>query len=286
MTDTLATLTVVEPGPFTTVQDSGRPGQGSLGIGRSGACDRASYQLANRLVGNPNGAAALEVTLGGLVVRAEGDLWVAVTGAPCPGVPLNSPVLLRRGEQWRFGVPSVGARSYLAVRGGIDVHPVLGSRSTDVLARLGPDPLSVGDRLPIGTSTDAMPGVDVAAVPAPTGDELRVQVLPGPRRDWFSDDAWLSLLDQRYTVTPDSNRVGLRLDGIPLERTNNGELISEGMMRGALQIPPSGTPVLFLADHPVTGGYPVIGYVADHDVDRCGQLQVGQGLRFTTRPSR
>lgn len=286
MSDTRAALTVVEPGPLTTVQDAGRPGQGALGIGRSGACDRASYRLANRLVGNPDGAAALEVTLGGLVVRAEDDLCVAVTGAPCPGVPLNSPVLLRRGEQWRLGVPPVGARSYLAVRGGIDVTPVLGSRSSDVLARLGPDPVRAGDRLPIGTSTEPMPGVDLAAVPAPPGDDLRVQVLPGPRRDWFSDDAWDSLLDQRYTVTPDSNRVGLRLDGIPLERTKTGELISEGMMRGALQIPPSGTPVLFLADHPVTGGYPVIGYVADRDVDRCAQLQVGQGLRFATRPSR
>ena len=286
MSDGPAALTVVEPGPLTTVQDAGRPGQGSLGIGRSGACDRRSYRLANRLVGNPEGAATLEVTLGGLVIRAETDLWVAVTGAPCPGVPLNSPVLLHRGEQWRMGVPPVGARSYLAVRGGIDVPEVLGSRSTDVLARLGPDPVRAGDRLPIGPSSGTMPGVDVAAVPEPRAGDLRVQVLPGPRRDWFGDDAWASLLGQRYTVTPDSNRVGLRLDGVPLERTRSGELVSEGMLRGALQIPPAGTPVLFLADHPVTGGYPVIGYVADHDVDHCGQLQVGQGLYFTPLPIR
>lgn len=286
MSGTRAALTVIEPGPLTTVQDAGRLGRASLGVGRSGACDRASYRLANRLVGNPAGAAALEVTLGGLAIRAEDDLWVAVTGAPCPGVPLNSPVLLRRGEQWRMGAPPVGARSYLAVRGGLDVHPVLGSRSTDVLAGLGPDPVRAGDRLPVGPSAGGMPGIDVAAVPPPSADDLRVQVLPGPRRDWFDDDAWEQLLGQRYTVTPDSNRVGLRLDGNPLERRNTGELISEGMLRGALQIPPSGTPVLFLADHPVTGGYPVIAYVADADVDRCAQLQVGQGLRFSVLPGR
>ena len=123
----------------------------------------------------------------------------------------------------------------------------------------------------------------MAAVPEPEAGEVVVQVQPGPRRDWFTDDAWASLLNQRYTVTAQSNRVGLRLDGVPLERTSTRELPSEGMVRGALQIPLSGTPVLFLADHPVTGGYPVVGYVVDRDVDRCGQLRTGQTLRFTTR---
>ncbi|MGH3626919.1 MAG: biotin-dependent carboxyltransferase family protein, partial [Sciscionella sp.] len=135
-------------------------------------------------------------------------------------------------------------------------------------------------------TVDPMPGVDVAAVPEPALGEVAVQVQPGPRRDWFTDDAWASLLEQRYAVTEQSNRVGLRLDGEPLARAKNGELPSEGMARGALQIPPSGLPVLFLADHPVTGGYPVLAYVADVDVDRCGQLRPGQHLRFTTRRSR
>lgn len=283
MTATAASLTVVESGPLTTVQDAGRFGQGALGIGRSGACDRAAYRLANRLVGNPDGAAALEVTFGGLVLRADGDVVLVTTGARCAGTPHNAPLTLAAGEQLALGAPVTGARTYVAVRGGIDVPQVLGSRSTDLLAGLGPDVLASGDRLPIGHSDDSMPGVDVAAVPEPEAGEVVVRVQPGPRRDWFTDDAWASLLSQHYSVTAQSNRVGLRLDGVPLERANTGELSSEGMVRGAVQIPASGTPVLFLADHPVTGGYPVIGYVVEDDVDRCGQLRTGQTLRFTTR---
>lgn len=283
MTATASSLTVVETGPLTTVQDAGRFGQGSLGIGRSGACDRAAYRLANRLVGNDDGAAALEATFGGLVLRADGDVVLVMTGARCEGTPHNAPLTLTTGEQLVLGAPVTGARTYVAVRGGIDVPAVLGSRSTDLLAGLGPDVLAAGDRLPIGHSVCQMPGVDMAAVPEPEAGELVVQVQPGPRRDWFTDDAWASLLNQRYTVTAQSNRVGLRLDGVPLERTSTRELPSEGMVRGALQIPLSGTPVLFLADHPVTGGYPVVGYVVDRDVDRCGQLRTGQTLRFTTR---
>jgi len=283
MTAAAASLTVVETGPLTTVQDAGRFGQGALGIGRSGACDRAAYRLANRLVGNDDGSAVLEVTFGSLVLRADGDVVLATTGARCAGTPHNAPLTLAAGEQLRLGAPVTGARTYVAVRGGIDVPRVLGSRSTDLLAGLGPDVLAAGDRLPVGHSVCQMPGVDVAAVPEPEAGELVVQVQPGPRRDWFTDDAWASLLNQHYTVTAQSNRVGLRLDGVPLERTTTRELPSEGMVRGALQIPLSGTPVLFLADHPVTGGYPVVGYVVDRDVDRCGQLRTGQTLRFTTR---
>ena len=279
-------LTVLETGPLTTVQDAGRSGQGALGIGRSGACDRAAYRLANRLVGNEQGAAVLEVTFGGLVVRAETDLLVAATGARCLGAPHNAPLQLAAGAQLALGAPVTGARTYVAVRGGIDVPRVLGSRSTSVLAELGPDVLSAGDRLSVGHQFGPMPGVDVAAVPDPEAGDVLVQVMPGPRRDWFSDEAWASLLGQRYAVTEQSNRVGIRLDGDPLARARTGELPSEGMVRGALQIPTSGTPVLFLADHPVTGGYPVIAYVVDTDVDRCSQLRAGQGLRFTTHPQR
>ncbi len=276
-------LTVVQTGPLTTVQDAGRFGQGALGIGRSGACDRAAYRLANRLVGNHDGAAVLEVTFGGLVLRAHADVVLVLTGARCEGTPHNAPLILAAGEQLVLGAPVTGVRTYVAVRGGVDVPSVLGSRSTDLLAGLGPDVLAAGDPLPVGCSVGQMPGVDVAAVPEPEAGEVVVQVQSGPRRDWFTDDAWASLLNQRYTVTAQSNRVGLRLDGVPLERARIGELPSEGMVRGALQIPPSGTPVLFLADHPTTGGYPVIGYVVDDDVDRCGQLRTGQTLRFTTR---
>jgi len=281
MTASAEFLTVVETGPLTTVQDTGRFGQGALGIGRSGACDRAAYRLANRMVGNDDGAAVLEATFGGLVLRADADTVLVTTGARCAGTPHNAPLTLAAGQHFALGAPVSGARTYVAVRGGIDVPKVLGSRSTDLLSGLGPDVLAAGDRLPIGHSVRPMPGVDVAAVPEPEGGEVVVQLQPGPRRDWFTDDAWASLLSQRYTVTAQSNRIGLRLDGAPLERAITRELPSEGMVRGALQIPSSGTPVLFLADHPVTGGYPVVGYVIDDDVDRCGQLRTGQILRFT-----
>ncbi|MBB3674911.1 biotin-dependent carboxylase-like uncharacterized protein [Modestobacter versicolor] len=276
-------LTVLGPGPLTTVQDEGRPGQAALGIGRSGACDRASAALANRLVGNPAGAALLEVTFGGLAVRAEADLLVVTTGARCPGAPHAAPTVLRRGQELRLGAPASGLRSYLAVRGGIDVPPVLGSRATDVLAGLGPAVVAAGDVLPVGEPSAPLPGVDLAPVADPPAGEVTVAVLPGPRADWFGEPGWAGLTGQPWSVTSESNRVGLRLDGVPLERLREGELPSEGMVRGALQVPPSGTPVLFLADHPVTGGYPVIGYVTDADVDRCAQLRPGQVMRFRPR---
>ncbi|MGY1750791.1 5-oxoprolinase subunit C family protein [Modestobacter sp. SYSU DS0511] len=273
-------LTVLATGALTTVQDGGRVGQAALGIGRSGACDRASAALANRLVGNRTDAAVLEVTLGGLAVRAEADLLVVTTGARCPGAPHDAPTLLRAGSELRLGPPSSGLRTYLGVRGGIDVPPVLGSRATDLLAGLGPAVVAAGDVLPVGEPVDPAPGVDLAPVPDPPDGEVTVTVLPGPRQDWFGDAGWAALTGQSWTVTSESNRVGLRLDGAPLERLRAGELPSEGMVRGALQVPPSGLPVLFLADHPVTGGYPVIGYVADADVDRCAQLRPGQRLRL------
>ena len=275
------TLQVLEPGPLTTVQDSGRPGQAALGIGRSGACDRRSYALANRLVGNDAGAAALEVTFGGLVLRAEADVVVVTTGARCAGDwAHNAPTRLRAGQQLRLGTPVTGARTYVAVRGGLAVEPVLGSRSTDLLAGLGPPVVAAGDVLPVGRPTAPLPPVDVAPVAEPEAGDVQLKVLSGPRRDWFPDQVWELLLSSTYAVTSDSNRVGLRLDGPPLERSRPGELPSEGMVRGALQIPPSGLPVLFLADHPVTGGYPVVAYVRDDDVDICAQLRPGQRVLF------
>jgi biotin-dependent carboxylase-like uncharacterized protein len=281
-------LTVLATGPLTTVQDAGRPGQGALGIGRSGACDRGVFRQANRLVGNPEDAAVLEVTFGGLAVRAEADLLVVTTGARCAGpFPHAAPTALRRGTELRLGPPDTGLRTYLAVRGGIDVRPVLGSCATDVLSGLGPAVVAGGDVLPVGKPTRPLPGVDLAPVPEIPGGEVTVAVLPGPRADWFGDAGWATLTGQAWTVTSESNRIGLRLEGAPLERVRSGELPSEGMVRGALQVPPSGLPVLFLADHPVTGGYPVIGYVADEpragDVDRCAQLRPGQTLRFRAR---
>jgi biotin-dependent carboxylase-like uncharacterized protein len=276
------TLRVIEGGALTTVQDFGRPGQAALGIGRSGACDRGAHRLANALVGNHPTLATLEVTFGGLALVSDADVTVATTGARCPGAPHLSPFQLPAGETLELGLPAAGLRTYVAVRGGIDVPPVLGSRATDILAGLGPPVVSTGDVLPVGTTPRPVPGVEVAPVPEPTNDLMQVPLTAGPRRDWFGDDAWDLLLSQVYTVDSQSNRVGFRLTGEPLARLREGELVSEGMLRGAIQMPPSGLPVLFLADHPVTGGYPVIAYVDDEAVDRCAQLRPGQQLRFVS----
>lgn len=279
-------LEVVRPGPLSTVQDLGRPGRSELGIGWSGACDRAALGLANRLVGNPEGAAAVEVTFGGLEVRAVGALLVAVTGAPCPvavdgtAYGCGSAVDLPPDAVLRLGRPAAGLRTYLAVRGGIAVSPVLGSRSTDLLAGIGPDVLAEGASLPVGVEAGDWPPVDVAPVPEPPAGEVTLRVLLGPRDDWFDPDAVERLLSEPYEVTPESNRIGMRLDGPSLTRAIEDELPSEGLVAGAVQVPPSGKPTVFLADHPVTGGYPVLAVLSSDDLDRAGQLRPGQHVRF------
>ncbi|MGH3355753.1 MAG: biotin-dependent carboxyltransferase family protein, partial [Nocardioidaceae bacterium] len=231
-------------------------------------------------VGNDVGAACLEVTFGGLSMRADSDVVLALTGARCADVPHDAVFALRPGATLRLTAPVSGLRTYVAVRGGIVVPEVLGSRSTDIMAGLGPAAVSAGDVLPVGPAPAAFPTVDVAPVPEPEPGDVTVRVAPGPRDSWFTDEAWSTLLHEGYAVTSESNRIGIRLDGPALERVHSLELPSEGMARGALQVPPSGKPVLFLADHPVTGGYPVVAYVYDDDVDRCGQLQPGQRVHF------
>ena len=261
-------LTVLAPGPLSTVQDRGRIGWASIGVPRSGTADRAAAALANRLVGNQPSAAVLEVTAGGLRLRAERTVLVAVTGAPAPLVvdgraaPLNAPVTLHPGAELALGLPAV-----------------LGSRSTDTLSGLGPAPLRAGDVLPIGTLAADEPIVDVAAVRPPASRPV-LRVLPGPRRDWLEAAAWTTLTSAEWTVTADSNRVGLRLSGPRLSRAREDELPSEGLVPGALQVPPDGAPVLFLADHPVTGGYPVLAVVATADLPAIAQLRPGDVLRF------
>ncbi len=282
-----AWLEVVSPGVLTTVQDLGRPGLGALGVGHSGAADVPALTLANRLLGNPGSAGALEVTFGGLEVVVHGGVTVTVTGAPCPvavddrQVGAYAVVWVPDGATLRLGPPPSGLRSYVAVRGGIEVPPVLGSRCTDALAALGPAPLVTGDRLPIGRATAALPGVDVVPVQVPEAGDVRLRVVDGPRADWFTEAGRRALLSDFYDVTSDSNRVGIRLAGPVLDRARDDELPSEGMVCGALQVPPSGQPTLFLADHPVTGGYPVIAVVVPADVPRAAQLRPGQRVTFT-----
>ncbi|GAB2760016.1 biotin-dependent carboxyltransferase family protein [Salinifilum aidingensis] len=282
----MSELEVLSTGPLATVQDLGRPGLGHIGVGTSGAADRGALRLANRLLANPEGAAAVEVTLGGLELLARGPVTVALTGAPCPlsvdgrGAAMHAVLRLDAGSTLRLGRPERGLRTYLAVRGGIAVEPVLGSRSTDVLAGLGPERLAAGALLPVGPAPAAFPCVEQAPVPGPADGVLELRAVPGPRADWFTADALRVLFGAEYAVTADSDRIGMRLSGPQLTRSCGGELPSEGMVAGALQVPPSGTPTLFLADHPVTGGYPVIAVVPAADVDRAAQARPGQAVRF------
>jgi biotin-dependent carboxylase-like uncharacterized protein len=274
-------IEVLQTGPLATVQDLGRPGHAALGVGVSGAADRQALRLANRLVGNPEGAAAIEITFGGFRARFADFARVALAGAPCDVTPggMHEPLYLRPGAELRVGPPEAGLRTYLAVAGGIDVAPVLGSRATDTLAGLGPERLREGDRLPVGPQRGEAPGVDAVPVAAPAADPV-LRVLPGPRADWFADEARKQLVAASWEVTSDADRVGIRLDGPRLERTDERELPSEGMVEGALQVPPSGRPVLFLADHPVTGGYPVIAIVVEDDIPAAAQVRPGATIRF------
>ncbi|YCK35827.1 biotin-dependent carboxyltransferase family protein [Actinomadura sp. ATCC 39365] len=276
-------IEVIAPGPYATVQDLGRPGLAHLGVPRSGAADAPSLRLANRLVGNREDAAGIEVTFGLARLRFHEGAWAALTGAPAEarmGVPFWVPP----GGELRLGAPEWGLRTYVAVRGGIAVEPVLGSRSTDSLSGLGPEPLRAGALLPVGGSVAEEISVDLAPPPGPAPAVLRV--LAGPRDDWFVPGALEALCGGPYAVSQDSNRVGVRLRGPELTRARKGELPSEGMVTGAVQVPPSGQPIVFLADHPPTGGYPVIAVVRQADLPVAAQLRPGDEVRFTTRPGR
>lgn len=278
---------VVEPGLLTTVQDLGREGAASVGVAVSGALDRAALGTANRLLGNPEGAAALEVTMGGLRAVADSDLWIAVTGAWGPVRLDGREVDPYTAHEWRAGTElhldwfAHGARGYVAVRGGVDGRVVLGSRATDLLAGLGPAALRAGDV--VGVRDDARVPIPVAppgAWGAPHDDELELDLAPGPRADWFAPAALTTLYETVWTVSNRADRVGARLEGPELTRVRAGELASEGMVPGALQVPPSGRPTILLADGPVTGGYPVIAVVTAACLDLVAQARPGTRIRF------
>ncbi|MER6006952.1 biotin-dependent carboxyltransferase family protein [Nonomuraea angiospora] len=277
-------IEVMAAGPYATVQDLGRPGLAHLGVPRSGAADAPSLRLANRLVGNPEGLAGIELTFGMARLLFHDGAWVALAGAPVDSAAgMGSPYWVAKGTELRLGMPDWGLRTYVAVRGGIAVEPVLGSRSTDSLSGLGPEPLRAGTLLPVGRPEGVI-SVDLAPPPGPRPAVLRVT--PGPRDDWFVPDALAELCARPYSVSQDSNRVGVRLSGAELVRAKEGELPSEGMVTGAIQVPPSGQPIVFLADHPPTGGYPVIGVVREADLPVAAQLRPGDEVRFTVRPGR
>ncbi|WP_440064655.1 biotin-dependent carboxyltransferase family protein [Streptosporangium sp. OZ121] len=315
-------IKVIAPGPYATVQDLGRPGYAHLGVPRSGAADEPSLRLANRLVGNPEGAAGIELTLGGARLRLTAGAWVAVTGAACPvdlvrpraavpggtvlavaggasvsgastgGAPpgetirrvtvsqgMCAPFWVPAGGELCLGMPGAGLRTYVAVRGGVEAPVTMGSRSTDSLSGLGPAPLAAGTVLPVGP-TGGLPPITVDAAPRPGPGAGVLRVLPGPRDDWFAPGALATLCAGPYEVSQDSNRVGVRVRGARLERARQGELPSEGMVAGAVQVPPSGQPIVFLADHPPTGGYPVIAVLTSASLAGAAQLRPGDRVRF------
>ena len=276
-------LRVDRTGPQALLQDLGRPGFAHLGVSPSGAADRGALRLANRLVGNVEDAVAVECTLGGLVVTALDLAWVAVTGAQTQVLVNDVPtashttLVLRAGDRLAVQPPRQGLRSYLGVRGGVAAEQVLGSAASDVLSGLGPGPLQPGQELAVGHQQGDLPDVDVAPV---RPDDPALALSPGPRLDWFDTSAWHHLLEHPWRVTPDCDRVAVRLAGPALERRRTEELPSEGLLRGAVQVPASGQPLIFLSDHPVTGGYPVIAVLPERSCDRAAQLRPGDEVRF------
>ncbi|MEV7403775.1 biotin-dependent carboxyltransferase family protein [Streptomyces sp. NPDC091267] len=281
-----AGLEVVRAGFLTTVQDEGRFGYAHLGVGRAGALDPPAARLANRLAGNPVSAALLETTVTGCAVRPGSAVRAVVGGAPCPVTVDGRPVAwgavvhVPAGAVLEAGAATYGLRSYLAFAGGVQPEPVLGSRSADLLSGLGPPQLRDGDVLPLGPP----PAGDVpaaGAVPWPaTPAELVLPVHLGPRHTWFTQAALHTLATATFRVSPQSNRIGLRTEGPALERARAGELPSEGMVLGAVQVPPDGRPVVFLNDHPTTGGYPVVGVVPESELAAAARADAGTVVRF------
>jgi biotin-dependent carboxylase-like uncharacterized protein len=279
-------IEILNAGMASSFQDLGRPGLSHLGVGHSGAADRPSHDLANRLVGNDESATTIE-TCGGLAVRFHDAAVIAVTGAQGVidvrhggAMAVNGVAALAAGAEMTLRAPDEGMRYYVAVRGGLEIAPVLGSRSFDTLAGLGPR-LRTGDRVTVGpdpkTAINADFGVRRPLLAV-------VHISDGPRRDWFTDEAWERLIGEAFVVSPSGNRVGARLTGPALERVRIRELLSEGLVEGAIQVPPDGQPIVMLADHPVTGGYPVIAVVAPNDLPSVVQARPGTALRFHHSP--
>jgi KipI family sensor histidine kinase inhibitor len=294
-------LEVIAPGMLLTVQDDGRRGWAGVGVSPAGFADRGAAGAANTLVGNDAGVALLESTLGGFRLRIGGGRPVAVTGAAVEvtidGLPARTATALhpRPGAELAVGPCLAGARVYVAVAGGIAVDPVLGSRSTDTLSGLGPAPLRAGDRLPLGpwpgepgpgsAPPGPGPGPAVRLPPPPAARygaprPVEVRLHPGPRDDWLSPAGRQTLNSSEYTVGGQSDRTGLRLSGPAVDLARTGDLLSEGMVAGAVQVPPAGVPIVFLRNHPPTGGYPVVGVVEDDDIDLLAQCRPGDRVRF------
>jgi antagonist of KipI len=272
---------------LTTVQDLGRRGYQGLGVPVAGPMDSYSHRLANQILGNDPSAAALEITIMGPELVAEGDVTCAIAGARIEltldgiPVPFDEPFRVKSGSRLRCGQRLKGARMTLAVAGGFDVPPTLGSRATHLVSRMGPfggRALRAGDRLPIGAATSRR-GTSGMPLPLPDGG-AHLRIVPAVHRDRFTEDAWGLLQRARFTVSPQSNRMGYRLDGPLLAHVGAADILSEGMPLGVIQVPASGQPILLLAERATTGGYATIANVISADLPVAGQLAPGDWIQF------
>jgi antagonist of KipI len=286
----MSAILVQAPGIFTTVQDLGREGFGTMGVSASGAADPISLRIGNRLVGNPEGAAALEMTLVGGAFRFERAAVIAVTGAdfgPSLGgvaMPIWTPIEIRESETVRFGASRSGARAYLCVRGGIAVEPFLGSASTHVLSGLGGfegRALRKGDRVELGAANSLFRKIAVSPKALESLQPHRViRVTDGPQSDWFAESSWKTLCGNAFRISEQSNRMGIRLEGPPIPLDASREMLSEGVSLGAIQVPPSGQPIILFVEQQTTGGYPKVANVISADLHSLGQLRPRDEIRF------
>jgi antagonist of KipI len=284
-----AALVVVKPGLLTTVQDRGRFGYQAAGVPVAGPMDSFSHRLANQLVGNDPDAATLEITLIGPELVVEADTTMAITGAQFDvacgdrSAPAGASFGVRAGSRLKFGRIHHGARAYLAVAGGMQTAPVLGSRATHLVSRMGGlagRALVAGDRIPIATGAGPRPHRKSAGLMLPPKGRALLRVLPGPQDHWFAPEALKMMVSVGFRISPRSNRMGYRLEGPPLPRVKDGELISEPVGIGAIQVPAAGQPILLMADRQTAGGYPKIGHVISADLPLAGQLAPGDFIEF------
>lgn len=284
-----AALQVIKPGLLTTVQDLGRYGHQAFGVPVAGPMDTFSHRLANQLAGNDADAATLEITLIGPELVVGANTTMALAGAQfevtCDDrqIGVDTSFSVSRGQRLRFGRILQGARAYLAVAGGIQTPPVLGSRATHLVNRMGGfegRALVAGDRVPILDDEPPRPARKASGLTLPSKGRALLRIMAGPQADWFQADALKTMAGVSFRVSPQSNRMGYRLQGPPLVRTYDGELISEPLGIGAIQVPSAGEPILLMADRQTAGGYPKIGYVISADLPIAGQLAPGDFIEF------
>jgi antagonist of KipI len=286
----MSAILVQAPGLFTTVQDLGREGFGPIGVSASGAADPMSLRIGNRLVGNPDGVAALEMTLVGGAFRFERAAVIAVTGSDfgpsLDGValPMWTSIEIREGGTVKFGASRSGARAYLCIRGGIAVEPFLGSASTHVLSGLGGfegRALRKGDRVKLGAANSPF---RKSALSPKALESLQprkvIRVTDGPQSDWFAESSRKALCGNTFRISEQSNRMGIRLEGPPIQLEASREMITEGVSLGAIQVPPSGHPIILFVEQQTTGGYPKIANVISADVHSLGQFRPRDEIRF------